>query len=148
STDAFPQPKRLALWREVFGRNVTNVDIEPIDDAPFHALVTFQGLPGVGLATGSGSAAHYHVTREFAAKADDVVALWVVRAGTGTASHLGKEFVGDAGSATLLSVTDPSTSSLHSDGRFMTLIYPRETFAAVAPGMGSAFGRAIPQHND
>ena len=127
STDEFPESKRLALWREIFGRNVTHVDIEPIDDAPFYANVTFQSLPGVG------SPAHYHVTREFAAKAEDVVALWVVRAGSGTASHLGQEFVGGAGSGTLLSVTEPSVSSLRSNGGFLTLIYPRQTFAAVVP---------------
>jgi AraC-like DNA-binding protein len=148
STDAFPENRRLALWREVFGRNVTNVDIEPIDDVPFHAAVTFQALPGVGIATGSGSAAHYNVTREFAAKADDVVALWVVRAGAGTALHLGKEFVGGAGSGTLLSVTDPSISSLRSDGSFMTLIYPRHALSAITPDLGSAFGRTIADNND
>ena len=37
------------MWRELYGRNIASVDIEPIGDEPFHASVTFQGLPGVGL---------------------------------------------------------------------------------------------------
>ncbi len=51
------------MWREIYGRNIANVDIETIDDTPFHASVTFQGLPDIGVVTGSRSPAHYHVPR-------------------------------------------------------------------------------------
>ena len=39
STDMFPDEKRLALWREVYGRGIAKVDIDPIGDEPFHADV-------------------------------------------------------------------------------------------------------------
>ena len=47
-----PEGKRLAMWREIYGRGINNVDIEPIGDEPFHADVTFNMLPGVGIASG------------------------------------------------------------------------------------------------
>ncbi len=147
STDAFPRDRRLETWREIFGRNVVNVDIEPIDDAPFHATVTFRQLPRLGIASGRGSASHYRATRELAAKADDVVALWLVRAGQGSASQLGTDFAGGAGSGTLLSATEAWVTSLHTGGRFMTLTFPRQAFAAAAPDMEQAFGRHIPADN-
>jgi len=53
STDAFPEAKRLQMWREVYGRGIATVDIEPIGDAPFHADVTFNQLPGVSIAAGA-----------------------------------------------------------------------------------------------
>ena len=38
STKDLPERNRLALWREIYGRGIANVDIEPIGDAPFHAV--------------------------------------------------------------------------------------------------------------
>jgi len=49
STLDFPEQKRLAMWREVYGRGITQVDIEPIGDAPFHADVTLSMLPNVSI---------------------------------------------------------------------------------------------------
>ena len=55
STDAFPEAMRLSAWREIYGRNVAQFDIEPLDDRPFHADVTFHQLDGIGFAVGSRS---------------------------------------------------------------------------------------------
>src|SRR5213078_2215339 len=63
STDDFPDEKRLAMWRELYGRGITHVDIEPLSDE-FRADVTFNLLPNVSIAAGSRSPAHYRVTRE------------------------------------------------------------------------------------
>ena len=147
STLAFPEDKRLAMWREIYGRNITNVDIEPIGDAPFHADVTFHPLPGVGIAVGSRSAAHYRVTPELVARGEDIVAVSMLRSGAATASQFGKEVIGGIGSASLLTSTEPSTSTLHCEGSFVTLAFPRATIAAVAPDFASAFGRPIPSEN-
>ena len=64
STRTFPDEKRLAMWQEMYGRGIANVDIEPIGEAPFHADVTFNLLPNVSIAAGSRSPAHYRVTQE------------------------------------------------------------------------------------
>src|SRR5882724_1863790 len=113
STKDLPEEKRLALWREIYGRGIANVDIEPIGDAPFHADVTFNLLPNVAIASGSRSAAHYWVTPELLKQGRDIVAVSILRSGSASATQFGNELIGGAGSASVLSATDPSVSSLH-----------------------------------
>src|SRR4051812_5514232 len=108
STDAFPEDKRLAMWREIYGPNITNVDIEPIGDQPFHADVTFNLLPNVSIAVGSRSPAHYRVTPELLKHGRDIVALSILRSGHASATQFGRELIGGAGSASVLAATDPS----------------------------------------
>jgi hypothetical protein len=79
STDAFLEDKRLAMWREIYGRGI-GVDIEPIGDGPFQADVTFSLLPNVAIAAGSRSPAHYGVTPELLKQGRDIVALSILRA--------------------------------------------------------------------
>ena len=57
STRDLPEKNRLATWREIYGRGIANVDIEPIGDEPFQADVTFNLLPNVSIAAGSRSPA-------------------------------------------------------------------------------------------
>jgi len=147
STSAFPQGKRLAMWREVYGRNIGNFDIEPIGDAPFDADVTFHRLFGVGIAIGSRSAAHYRVTPTLAAKGKDVVVLSMLRSGSASVAQFGKEEIIGVGSACVLTSTDPSTSTLHSRGSFITLALSRAVIAAVVPHFSSALGRPVPASN-
>jgi len=120
STLEFPQSKRLAMWREVYGRNIGNFDIEPIGNKPFHADVTFHTLPGVGIAVGSRSAAHYRVTRALAGKGKDIIVVSMLRSGSATVTQFGKEEVIGVGSACVLTSTDASTSTLHNRGSFIT----------------------------
>jgi AraC-like DNA-binding protein len=49
STDAFPERERVAAWREVFGRTVVSLDIEPLNPEGFHAEATAWQLPGLGV---------------------------------------------------------------------------------------------------
>src|SRR5664280_3899631 len=86
STTDFPDDKRLAMWREVYGRGVTQVDIEPIGDAPFHADVTFSLLPNVSIVAGSRSPAHYSVTPELAGRGRDIIAVSMLRRGVASAT--------------------------------------------------------------
>jgi AraC-like DNA-binding protein len=147
STNAFPADKRLAMWRDTYGRGITNVDIEPIGDEPFHADVTFNVLPDVSIADGTRSSAHYRVTRELAHRGQDVVILSILRSGVATTSQFGKELVCGVGSACLLTSVDPFTATLHTQGRFTTLALPRQTVAALIPNFSSGLGRQIPSGN-
>ncbi|MGV7211914.1 AraC family transcriptional regulator [Bradyrhizobium sp. UFLA05-112] len=147
STDAFPARQRLSMWREIYGRNIANVDIETISDQPFHASVTFQGLPGVGLVSGSRSPAHYHVTRQHLARARDGFALSMLMSGAATTQQLGREIIGRPGSASVISGTDPSANTMHSFGSFITIVLPRPEVSALVPDLGAAYARQIPAEN-
>ncbi|SFQ16080.1 AraC-type DNA-binding protein [Bradyrhizobium sp. Ghvi] len=135
------------MWREVYGRNIANVDIETIDDTPFHASVTFQGLPGVGVVTGSRSPAHYHVTRQHLANARDGFGLSVLMSGAATTKQLGREIIGRPGAASIISGTDPSVNTMHTFGSFMTIVLPRPDVSALVRDLDSTFASQLPADN-
>jgi AraC-like DNA-binding protein len=144
STDMFPDDKRLALWREVYGRGIAKVDIDPIGDEPFHADVTFNLLPDVAIASGARSPAHYRVTHEMLKDGRDIIAVSILRSGEASATQFNKELIGGVGSASVLSGVDPSVSTLNTDGSFITLALSRPAIAELAPDFTSAFGKPIP----
>ena len=147
STRDLPEANRLAMWREIYGRGIASVDIEPIGDEPFHAEVTFDLLPGVGIAAGSRSPAHYRATRELAGRTRDIVAVSILRSGAASATQFGQELISGIGSASVLTPSDPSTSTMITRGSFITLALSRPAIAALAPDYSQAFGRPIPSHS-
>lgn len=140
----FPDAKRLALWREVYGRGIARVDIDPIGDEPFHADVTFNLLPDVAIAAGSRSPAHYRVSHDLLKDGRDIIAVSILRSGAASATQFGQELIGGVGSASVLSGADPSVSTLTTDGSFITLALSRPAIAELAPDFTSAFGKPIP----
>lgn len=143
STQDFPEDKRLATWREVYGRGIANVDIAPIGDGPFQADVTFNLLPNLCIAAGSRSPGHYTVTREQAGRGRDVVVISILRSGVASATQFGKELIAGTGSASVLTSDAPSVSTLKSAGSFVTLALSPPAIAALVPNYASAFGRPI-----
>jgi AraC-like DNA-binding protein len=146
STKGLPERNRLAMWREIYGRGIANVDIEPIGDEPFHAEVTFDLLSNVSIAAGARSPAHYRSTSELAKRGRDIIALSVLRSGVGSATQFGQELISGAGSASVITPSDPSTSTLLTHGTFITLALSRPALAALAPDYSQAFGRPIPSN--
>jgi AraC-like DNA-binding protein len=148
TTDDFPEGKRLAMWREIYGRNIARFDIEPIGDTPFHADVTFRSALGLGVSTGTRSDAHYRMTRDLAAQSADNVLFAVVTHGVGIVSQLGREAEVGPGSGVMLSATEPSVCTLLSGGRFLTLAIPRDAIAPLVPDLGSALVRTVPEGSE
>jgi len=147
STDAFPEAKRLQMWREVYGRGLTSVDIEPIGDTPFQAEVTFSQLPGISIAAGSRSPAHYRAPRDLAARGKDFIVISVLRSGHASATQFGRELIAGVGSASVIAPHDASTSTMLTVGSFVTLLLPLPEIARRAPHYTQAFGRPIPSSN-
>ena len=71
----------------------------------------------------------------------------MLRKGMATVAQFGKEETIGVGSACVLTSTDPSTSTLHSRGSFITLALPRATLSAIVPEFSSALGRQIGADN-
>ncbi len=144
STGDFPERNRLAMWREIYGRNIVYVDIEPIGDRPFHAEVSVDLLPNVSIATGSRSPAHYCITPDLVGRSHrDTIVLSVLRSGAASATQFGQELISGIGSASVLTPTDPSTSTMLTHGSFTTIAISRPSIAALAPDYSQAFGRSI-----
>lgn len=147
STEAFAPERRLAKWREVYGHNIAKVDIETIGDDPFHASVKFQALPGVELVSGSRSAAHYRINRQHLIGARDGFGLSVLLSGGATTRQLGRENVLSPGAAIVISGTDPSVNTMHSPGKFLTIVLPRPKLSALVQNLDSAYAQQIPAEN-
>ena len=50
-TDDLPVHDRIAIVREVFGRQMMRLEIEPMLDTPFRADLTVRILPGLSIAS-------------------------------------------------------------------------------------------------
>jgi len=148
STDAFPVDRRLTMWREVYGRTIAKFDIEPINDMPFRAGVTLRSFPGLGVASGHRSDARYRMTRELAANSSDNLIFAVVTNGVGIISQRDREATIGAGEALLMSATEPSISTLHSGGRFITLSVPRDAISTMVVEPNSMLVHPIPRQNE
>ena len=53
STDDFSERERLTAWREIFGRTVCKLDIEPLAADRFRSDSTIYARPGLGVLAGS-----------------------------------------------------------------------------------------------
>ena len=147
STRDFPEAKRLDMWREVYGRGITNVDITPIGDTPFDAEVTFNLLPNVAIAAGSRSPASYSVSKQMAARGKNIVVISLLRSGTATATQFDRELICGVGSASVLAPHAPSTSTMLTTGNFITLALAQPAIATLAPHYSDTFGRTIAAGN-
>jgi hypothetical protein len=147
STDAFPPQRRLAVWREIFGRNITSVDIDPVGEEPFQADVTFQALPRVGAAFGRRSPARYTIGKRQLTEGRDGFGISILTSGAARLAHLGRELVLEAGNAVVMSGADPSDSLMYRGGSVVTIALPRAKTAALVPNLADAYGRLIPATN-
>lgn len=135
------------MWREIFGRNVTQVDIDPLGNEPFHAKATFQALPNIALAFGSRSPARYTTGRRQLVRARDGFGLTLPASGASTTIQLGRELVAEPGEAIIISGADPSVSTMHRSGRVTTIALPRQPLAALVPNLEAAYASTIPASN-
>jgi len=88
------------------------------------------------------------MTRELAAKSADNLIFAVVTNGAGIISQHGREATIGVGEALLMSATEPSVCTLHSEGRFLTLSVPRDAISPMVVEAGSMLVRPISKHNE
>jgi AraC-like DNA-binding protein len=145
STDAFPERERVAAWREIFGRTVVNLDIEPLNPEGFHAEATVCRLPGLGVLRASSAAVHLSHPRELIV--DDDLSFMAAPTCAYTASQLGRNAVLGPGDGVLMSNADVGSMTLASECRFTTFRVPRAAIAPLVPDLAAAFARRIPAAN-
>jgi AraC-like DNA-binding protein len=75
TTAALPKSQRLPVLREVFGRTLLHVEIEPVSDEAIHAEATMRMLPGFRSLAFRGSAMCLARTQAMVAAADDSIGL-------------------------------------------------------------------------
>jgi AraC-like DNA-binding protein len=147
SIGELPVRERVPFWREVFGRQIMRVEIEPLSDAPFEVDATLRALPGLSTLSGFSAAAHYHRTPQLAADGDDAVHVLVNVAGTMTASQRDREVSLGPGDAALFLHAE-SACVTHSRVHGLGFVVPRAAFAPLVLDVEDAAMRLIPHHNE
>ncbi|RVA64852.1 AraC family transcriptional regulator, partial [Mesorhizobium sp. M7A.F.Ca.CA.001.08.1.1] len=87
ATEMFPERDRVEITREVYGRTVLRVDLDPL--APAQIDMRVRALPGLGIATGSSSEFRVHRTSSLIDN-DDFVLLAALDGGS-VMKHRGRE---------------------------------------------------------
>src|SRR5258708_10481559 len=142
STEGVSDQDSLAAWRDIFGRMIARVDIEPIQERPYHAVATLRALPGLGTISVSCSGAHYRHTKGLT-DGDDLALIVSLTHGT-IVCQRGRDVVLGVGEAILVTAAEDARVTLLSPGQRFSLRLP---FAAMAPLIGNldaALTRRIP----
>ena len=143
-----PERDRLAIWREVYGRFIFNVDIEPVGDRAFEAEVALRRLPGVGVSSGWRTPADYKFGPRQLAMASDNVVLGIVLKGRARVTQLGRDLAIDQGGAAMMTTSDPGYHTMYDGGGHLAVQFPRSALSAVLPDIESRLMRPFPPDSD
>jgi AraC-like DNA-binding protein len=128
STEDLPPAERLETFRELFGRKILKIDIEPERDARFEATMTLQAMPGLGIGVCSLSPMRNHLTAELIDN-DDLI-LVIMQAGGGTAQQHGKESTVSDGQAVVTANDSPASFATHMPVEVINLRFERKRLAS------------------
>ena len=146
TTADLPPRDRIAIWREVIGRKLLRVDIEPWPERQFHVDATVRTLPGAGVVSASISEFRLSRTRELTADGNDGLRLAINLGEPELISQGGREVVLGAGEATLMACADPFTVERRIPGRFLGVHLPRTVLAPLLGNAGDMIMRPIPRN--
>jgi AraC-like DNA-binding protein len=145
STDAFPERERLTAWREIFGRTVCNLDIEPLDADRFRSEATVCQLPGLGVLFAAGNAKHLRHTRELIKDGD--LSFMAGPTCCYTASQLGRSVACEPGDGVLFNNTEVASVTLAAAARFTTFRVPTSAIEPLVGDVNAAVARVVPANN-
>lgn len=109
STANLPERERLPMFREVFGRSLANMDIEPLEERCW-AEIELRALPCASIMWGRNSAHRFEMLRDRSRGSDELALLWAVSPMSPEAkmlTHVGKETTLKNGMAVLTSCASP-----------------------------------------
>lgn len=148
STDDLDANSTFDTWREVYSRNLFNIDIETLDDEPFRADVVLRALPGANVLLGTRSATRTSITRPLLQNASDNLVLAVTIKGRSHAKQLGREADIAAGGAVLMSSAELASHTLEDDGLLLTVAVPKALVLPYVSDLGAAIMRPFTPEAD
>ncbi|GLR87341.1 AraC family transcriptional regulator [Bradyrhizobium iriomotense] len=125
STDAFADNDKIEAWREVFGRSVVKMEMNPARGEPFRSAAQIHALPGVTIASISSSANRVTRTPNLVADGSDDFVFAVMTDGEATISQRGREVVFRKGQAVLWSNASVGSCDYGMPIDFVALVVPR-----------------------
>jgi AraC-like DNA-binding protein len=147
ATDPVPPPDRVAVTREVFGRYVLNLDLEPDPEQPLRVDFRMHALDGLKIITGSASGVVSRRTPALLADSNDDLFLSLNETNDFYVRHRGIETVMGPGDAVLASCAEP-IAFRRTSGRAIGLCAPKSAFVQAIPQVEAFAGRLIPRHTE
>jgi AraC-like DNA-binding protein len=147
STEDLPESDRLAIFREIVGRQMLRQEMEPLPDHRFHIHGTARRLPGGPfLLRCAGSPQRARRTRHLLSDGDDSLFFQWTKS-TRYAEHLGREIALGPGDAVLFSCSEPRSITLPSRFEAITIKVPRNALGPLLREANSCFARPIPANS-
>jgi AraC-like DNA-binding protein len=137
----FPDRDRIEAVRELYGKSIIKVDLQPLPDHPFQFDARLHALPGIKFACGTLSPVRGILTKELA-DGDDLL-FNVPIGGSRTACQGGREMEVGAGHGALTTSTDPGVVTVHSTSRFISFRAPRKTLQPMISNLDAALTRTV-----
>lgn len=146
STAAFRPREATDAWREMFGRTVLRLDLDPLTDR-FEAEATALKWPGFGVIAAATSPVRQGNSRELMA-ADEQSHGWVSfltgPASSWTATQVGREASLSPGDGVLMSNSELGSMTFPNETRFTTFALPAAVLKPLVPDLEAWFARPIP----
>lgn len=142
---AFSGRDRVEAFRETYGRQLMQLEIDPHPDHPFELDFTVSGFSGFGLASGTLSPTRNTHTAEMIDN-DDVVLVFTPQ-GCGTLQQIGREVTIRDGEATLISNGSTGVFYGNVPSRLLNLRLDRSMLSSMTPDVDAALVRPVARDN-
>jgi AraC-like DNA-binding protein len=137
------------MLREAIGRNLLQVDVEPVSDAPPTLDMTLRALPGLRMLACSGSPWRMRRGQDMIAKGDDGFGLVINLAGAFAVGHRGREVVTNPGDAVAITNGDPATLTyVAAHTQHIGVVVPRSALAPLVTDIEDTAGHLIPRNTE
>jgi len=145
SLDGVPERDRAEVYREVLGRNLMRMDVEPAPDNPLLIDLVFTALPGLRIVSGLvGPTENRRAIHHIDPDASDF-SLSFVEGGARQNICRGKEYVTESGEAVLMGPADPFHTTTNASTHILRLQVPRAALVGVAGNLDDLTLRPIPR---
>ena len=142
STDDFSGRESLTAWREIFGRTVCSLDIDPVMPERFRSEATVCQLHDLGVLKGSTSGVRLSHSKELIV--DDDLSFMTGPMPEWTASMLNRNPVLGPGDGCLMNNAEVGSMTLPAETPFITFRVPAAAIAPLVPDLGAVVARRVP----
>jgi AraC-like DNA-binding protein len=145
TTEAFHEHGGIDAFREVFGREILGIEIDPLEGHPLDINLTLRSLPGFAMASGSLSPMRNRHTSALLDN-DDVV-LVVMQSGVGEVNQYGRIATVNEGEAVLTANGAEATFTGRTATRVINLRLSRSLLTPHVADLDALVARPIPRDN-
>ncbi len=145
STEPFEKTAEIDAFLEVWGRNILNMEMNPLDGHPLQFDMLLRSLPGFATASGSMSPMRNRHIAELSDN-DDLV-LTVIRSGFGELNQYGRVATVSDGDAVLTANGAPASFTTPTPIRVVNYRFRRSALLPYVPNLDDLVARPISRNN-